>query len=182
MKFMIASDLHGSAHFTGMLLEQYRTLGCEKLLLLGDLLYHGARNDLPGGYAPKEVTAMLCAISDTILCVRGNCDSEVDQMVMNFPIMAPYSQVMMGTRTVFLTHGHSITPENAPRLPRGSLFLSGHTHIPAFTEKDGIYYANPGSVSIPKNGSERGFYVLDSEEKTLSRYDLMGNLLENHTI
>ena len=182
MKFMVASDLHGSAHFTKMLLDQFDLHGCDKLLLLGDLLYHGARNDLPGGYAPKEVTAMLCDISEKILCVRGNCDSEVDQMVMSFPIMAPYSQVIVGNRTIFLTHGHSITPENPPRLSKGSLFLSGHTHVPTFAEKDGVYYANPGSVSIPKNGSERGFFVLDSVSMTLTRYDLTGTLLENHVL
>ncbi|MBE6638422.1 MAG: phosphodiesterase [Ruminococcaceae bacterium] len=182
MKFMIASDLHGSAHFTKELLGQFAALGCEKLLLLGDLLYHGARNDLPGGYAPKEVTALLNGMADKILAVRGNCDSEVDQMVMEFPIMAPYSQVMMHDRTVFLTHGHSITPEKAPKLPKGSLFFSGHTHVPTFEKTDDVYYANPGSVSIPKNGSERGFFVLDSGEMTLTRYDLSGNILESHLI
>ncbi|MBE6673353.1 MAG: phosphodiesterase [Ruminococcaceae bacterium] len=182
MKFMIASDLHGSAHFTKQLLAQFEEKSCDKLLLLGDLLYHGARNDLPGSYAPKEVTAMLNGMSEKILCVRGNCDSEVDQMVMEFPIMAPYSQVIIGDRTLFLTHGHAITPENAPKLPKGSLFLSGHTHVPTFTEKEGVFYANPGSVSIPKCGSERGFLLLDSDAMTLSRFDLAGNMLENHQI
>ena len=182
MKFMIASDLHGSAFFTKQLLSQFDDFGCDRLLLLGDLLYHGARNDLPGGYAPKEVIAMLTERSDRILCVRGNCDSEVDQMVMNFPIMAPYSQVILNDRVIFLTHGHSITPDNAPKLPKGSLFLSGHTHVPTFAEKEGVYYANPGSVSIPKNGSERGFLLLDSNTMTLSRIDLEGKLLEEHQI
>ena len=182
MKLMIASDLHGSAQYTKQLLEQYDVLCCEKLVLLGDLLYHGARNDLPAGYAPKEVIAMLNPMSDKILAVRGNCDSEVDQMVMDFPIMAPYSQILWGARTIFLTHGHGITPENPPRLPKGSLFFSGHTHIPAFEERDGVIYCNPGSISIPKNGSERGFYLLDTDESTLCRYDLGGKLLAKYDI
>ena len=182
MKLMVASDLHGSAYFTRQLLLQLETMQCDKLLLLGDLLYHGARNDLPEGYAPKEVIELLNAVSDKILAVRGNCDSEVDQMVMSFPIMAPYSQVLWENKTVFLTHGHSITPENAPKLPKGSLFLSGHTHIPTFVENEGVYYANPGSVSIPKNGSVRGFFVLDTETHTLSRYDLAGECLESHLV
>lgn len=182
MKLMVASDLHGSAYYTQQLLFRFEELNCDKLLLLGDLLYHGARNDLPEGYAPKEVIAMLNAMSDKILAVRGNCDSEVDQMVMSFPIMAPYSQVLIGHKTVFLTHGHTITPDNAPKLPSGSLFLSGHTHVPTFTEKDGVYYANPGSVSIPKSESARGFFIMDTEDSMLTRYDLTGNILENHRI
>ena len=182
MKLMIASDLHGSAEYTKKLLDQFDALGCEKLILLGDLLYHGARNDLPAGYAPKEVIALLNPMAERILAVRGNCDSEVDQMVMEFPIMAPYSQLVFDNRTVFLTHGHTYTPENPPKLPVGSLFLSGHTHIPTFEERQGVIYANPGSVSIPKNGSERGFLVLDDEQLTLCRYDLDGNLLSKYDI
>ncbi len=182
MKLMIASDLHGSAEYTRKLLQQFDALDCQKLVLLGDLLYHGARNDLPAGYAPKEVIAMLNGIAEKLLVVRGNCDSEVDQMVMDFPIMAPYSQLVFENRTVFLTHGHSITPENPPRLPNGSLFLSGHTHVPTFYERDGVIYANPGSISIPKNGSERGFYLLDTGKVTLCRYDLEGNILNEYDI
>lgn len=182
MKCMIASDLHGSAEYTKKLLQQFDALGCEKLILLGDLLYHGARNDLPAGYAPKEVIALLNPMADKILAVRGNCDSEVDQMVMEFPIMAPYSQLVFDNRTVFLTHGHTYTPENPPRLPGGSLFLSGHTHIPTFEKKDGVIYANPGSISIPKNGSERGFFVLDTGASLLYRYDLCGGMLNQYNI
>lgn len=182
MKLMIASDLHGSAEYTKKLLLQFDALGCGKLVLLGDLLYHGARNDLPAGYAPKEVIALLNPMADKILAVRGNCDSEVDQMVMDFPIMAPYSQILFGNRSVFLTHGHIHTPENPPKLPSGSLFFSGHTHVPTFVEKDGVIYANPGSISIPKNQSERGFYLLDTEQTTLSRYDLEGNILNEYNI
>ncbi len=182
MKLMIASDLHGSAEYTRKLLLHFDALGCEKLVLLGDLLYHGARNDLPAGYAPKEVIALLNPMADKILAVRGNCDSEVDQMVMEFPIMAPYSQILAGKRTVFLTHGHIHAPENPPRLPKGALFLSGHTHVPTFEERDGVIYANPGSVSIPKNQSERGFFVLDTEALVLSRYNLDGNLLSKYDI
>ena len=153
MKLMIASDLHGSAYYTRRLLEAYRKEQPEKLLLLGDILYHGPRNDLPRDYAPKQVIPMLSRYKDIILAVRGNCEAEVDQMVLPFPRMADCAQVFDGERCLYLTHGHHENPDPLPPLPQGSVFLSGHTHVKLDEMRNGIRCLNPGSVSIPKDGS-----------------------------
>lgn len=153
MTLLIASDIHGSAFWCRKLLEEYDRLQPDKLILLGDILYHGPRNDLPQGYAPKEVIAMLTPLADRILCVRGNCEAEVDQMVLPFPCMAPFSQLMVEGNTFYLTHGHHENPENLPPLPQHTVFLSGHTHVKLDTAVNGIRCLNPGSVSIPKDGS-----------------------------
>ena len=172
MKLLIASDLHGSAFYTEKLLERYAKEGAERLILLGDILYHGPRNDLPRDYAPKEVIAMLNPLADKLLCVRGNCDTEVDQMVLNFPILADYSIFPVGNRLIYATHGHVYNTAHLPPLCPGDILLHGHTHVPAwepFGEEN--LYLNPGSVSIPKNGSARGYLTLEDgvfQWKTLS--------------
>ena len=153
MKLLIASDIHGSAFWCGKLLEAARREDPDKLILLGDLLYHGPRNDLPQGYAPKEVITMLSAWQDKILAVRGNCEAEVDQMVLPFPCMADYAVLAADGKSFYLTHGHLWNPDKLPPLPIGSIFLSGHTHIKLDTTANGIRCLNPGSVSIPKDGS-----------------------------
>ena len=130
MKWMIASDIHGSAFYCQQLLERYREEGADRLLLLGDLLYHGPRNDLPAEYAPKKVISMLNAHKDEIFCVRGNCEAEVDQMVLEFPVLADYALLSFGDRMVFATHGHLFSEAHLPPLRQGRLFLYGHTHIP----------------------------------------------------
>lgn len=153
MKLLIASDIHGSAYWCRKLLEVYETEKPHKLVLLGDILYHGPRNDLPREYAPKTVIALLSPLAEKILCVRGNCEAEVDQMVLPFPCMAPYSQLMVEDRTFYLTHGHHENPQNLPRLNPGDLFLYGHTHVKEDIQVEGVRCLNPGSVSIPKDGS-----------------------------
>ena len=153
MKFVIASDIHGSAFWCRKLVEVIEEVQPDKVLLLGDLLYHGPRNDLPRGYAPKQVIPMLCAYKERILCVRGNCEAEVDQMVLPFPCMADYAMVCTGGQGLYLTHGHHHNPDNLPPLESGSIFLSGHTHVKLDEVRNGIRCLNPGSVSIPKDGS-----------------------------
>lgn len=153
MKLIIASDIHGSAFWCGKLMGLVETEQPDKLLLLGDLLYHGPRNDLPRDYAPKQVIPMLSKYADRILAVRGNCEAEVDQMVLPFPCMSDSAQVLVDGTTMYLTHGHHHNPENLPPLPEGSIFLSGHTHVKLDVVKNGIRCLNPGSVSIPKDGS-----------------------------
>ena len=153
MKLVIASDIHGSAFWCKKLLEVCEREQPEHLILLGDILYHGPRNDLPREYAPKQVIPMLGDWADKILCVRGNCEAEVDQMVLNFPCLAEYSVLMADGKTWYLTHGHHQNPQNLPALPAGSIFLYGHTHVKFDQEIDGIRCLNPGSVSIPKDGS-----------------------------
>ena len=156
MKLMIASDLHGSAYYAKKLMEAYSEEKPQKLLLLGDILYHGPRNDLPRDYNPKEVIAMLNPIADKILCVRGNCDSEVDQMVLDFPIMADYCLLFEDGISIFASHGHIYSEANPPKLHKGDILLNGHTHVPACVNH-GFMYLNPGSVSIPKNDSWHGY-------------------------
>lgn len=157
MKYMIASDIHGSAYWCEKLLAAFAESGADKLILLGDILYHGPRNDLPQGYEPKKVIAMLNPLADKLICVRGNCEAEVDQMVLNFPVMSESAIICDHGKTLFATHGHIHNPDKLPPLADGTIFLYGHTHIPDDQTKQqgekSIRCINPGSVSIPKNGS-----------------------------
>ena len=153
MKLVIASDIHGSAFWCGKLVEQIEKEQPDKIILLGDILYHGPRNDLPREYAPKQVIAMLSDLKDKILCVRGNCEAEVDQMVLPFPCMADFSQLVIEDKTLFLTHGHLWNPDHLPPVMEGADFLYGHTHVKLDKMVGAIRCLNPGSVSIPKDGS-----------------------------
>ena len=163
MKLMIASDIHGSAFYCKQLLEAYEAEHPDRLLLLGDILYHGPRNDLPTGYAPKEVIEMLNPLRDKLLCVRGNCEAEVDQMVLKFPVLADYAWLEVNGLRIFATHGHLFGEDNPPPLSSGDILLCGHTHIPACREHEGWFYLNPGSVSIPKENSHHGYMILDGQ-------------------
>ena len=160
MKWMIASDIHGSAYYCELLLEAYRREQADRLLLLGDILYHGPRNDLPREYQPKKVIELLNAMKNDIFCVRGNCDTEVDQMVLQFPILADYALLSMGSKMIFATHGHNFNESHLPPLHNGDILLHGHTHVPKCVEHETYTYLNPGSVSIPKENSHHGYMVL----------------------
>lgn len=162
MKLMIASDLHGSACYCKELLTAMEREQPDKLLLLGDLLYHGPRNDLPRDYAPKEVIALLNARRDALLCVRGNCDTEVDQMVLDFPVLADYAVLYLDGRTIFATHGHLYNTACPPPLSPGDILLHGHTHVPAWQRfGENCLYLNPGSLAIPKEGSAHSYMMLE---------------------
>ena len=162
MKWMIASDLHGSAYYCRKMLEAFEREGADQLFLLGDLLYHGPRNDLPQEYAPKEVIPLLNGKKEKLLCVRGNCDAEVDQMVLEFPVLADYAVLPVGQRLIYATHGHIYHVKNLPPLAPGDVLLHGHTHVPAWTEfGQGNLYLNPGSVSIPKENSPHSYMTLE---------------------
>ena len=162
MKWMIASDLHGSAYYCRKMLEAFEREGADRLFLLGDLLYHGPRNDLPREYAPKEVIPLLNEKKEKLLCVRGNCDAEVDQMVLEFPVLADYAVLPVGRRLIYATHGHIYNVKNLPPLAPGDVLLHGHTHVPAWTEfGQGNFYLNPGSVSIPKENSPHSYMTLE---------------------
>ena len=153
MKLIIASDIHGSAYWCAKLMELIERENPDKIVLLGDLLYHGPRNDLPRDYAPKAVIPMLSGLKEKILAVRGNCEAEVDQMVLPFPCLADYALLCCDGLCLYLTHGHHANPDALPALPEGSIFLSGHTHVKIDWVVDGVRCLNPGSVSIPKDGS-----------------------------
>ena len=161
MKWLIASDIHGSAQYCRLLIEAWERERADRLLLLGDLLYHGPRNDLPVGYDPKQVIGILNERRNDILCVRGNCEAEVDQMVLAFPVMAEYAILCEGSRMIFATHGHLFNTDHLPPLHRGDILLCGHTHVPACEEHESYVYCNPGSVSIPKDGTPRGYMTLE---------------------
>lgn len=152
MKLLIASDIHGSAYYCGRLMEVLEREKPHKLILLGDLLYHGPRNDLPREYAPKQVIPMLSQHKDMIIAVRGNCEAEVDQMVLPFPCMADFAQMEVDGTLFHMTHGHHHSPDHLPELPAGSVFLSGHTHVKMDEMRGEVRCVNPGSVSIPKDG------------------------------
>lgn len=162
MKWLIASDLHGSACYTRLLVKAFAEERADRLVLLGDILYHGPRNDLPCEYSPKEVIALLSPLKDRILCVRGNCEAEVDQMVLPFPVMADYAVMPVGNRLMYITHGHVHNSERLPPLQPGDILLHGHTHIPAWAANPDHMYLNPGSVSLPKGNSWHGYMTLDS--------------------
>ena len=173
MKLLIASDLHGSAYYTRLLLERFKEEKCERILLLGDILYHGPRNDLPRDYAPKEVIALLNPLSELIDCVRGNCDAEVDQMVLNFPIMADYKKLTVNGLNLYATHGHVYNGEKPMRMRRDSIMLLGHTHVPMIEKHESFTCLNPGSIAIPKGGSVSSYLIL--EERRFSFRKLEDN-------
>lgn len=162
MKFMIASDIHGSAYYCEKLIKAFDAEKADRMLLLGDILYHGPRNDLPRDYAPKQVIQMLNTYKDKLLCVRGNCDTEVDQMVLDFPIMADYAVFPIDGKIIYATHGHVFNENNLPPLQKGDILLHGHTHVPKYTVHDDYVYINPGSVSIPKENTPHSYAILEN--------------------
>ncbi len=181
MKLFIASDIHGSSYYCSKLIDAFKKEKADRILLLGDILYHGPRNDLPKEYDPKKVIDMLNEFSDIILSVRGNCDSEVDQMVLDFPCLADYSLILNENRTIFATHGHIYNAENMPKIKTGDVLLHGHTHVTACEKlSNGAYYINPGSVSIPKNDTERGYLIF--EDSTFTFKNLDGNVLNSFSL
>ena len=162
MRWMIASDIHGSEYYCKKLLEAYDRENAGRLLLLGDILYHGPRNDLPRDYNTKSVAKMLNEHKKDILCVRGNCDTEVDQMVLAFPILADYCVMAEGEHLIYATHGHIFNEKNLPPLHQGDVLLHGHTHVPVCKERGNYTCLNPGSVSIPKEESWHGYLILEN--------------------
>lgn len=172
MRLLIASDIHGAADWCERLMRAIDEQQPDRVVLLGDLLYHGPRNDLPGDYAPKRVISMLNSLADDVIALRGNCEAEVDQMVLSFPCMATYNVLYDPDRDreLFLTHGHVYGPgvhnsvDNWPQIPEGSALVYGHTHkrvSMASSEHPGCWVFNPGSVGIPKDG-EHSYGMYDS--------------------
>lgn len=160
MKWLIASDIHGSAYYCKLLLERFHEENAERLIFLGDILYHGPRNDLPRDYAPKEVIAMLNPLAAKILCVKGNCESDVDGMVLDFPVDTENALLFAEGHTLYLTHGHKIRSDIAKM---HCILLNGHTHVPLCDESEGYLHLNPGSVSIPKEASPHSYMTFDGK-------------------
>ena len=190
MKYLICSDIHGSLSAAEKILNFFSTLQCDRLIILGDILYHGPRNPLPEGYNPKAVCELLNSFSDKIISCRGNCDAEVDQKVLNFPIMEDYIQIIDNDNVLFCTHGHVYAPKNDdgsfpvncedaknPKVPENSVIFYGHTHISILEKnKNGLIICNPGSVSLPKGNTQAGFAIYD--DRKISLYNMEGIVLK----
>lgn len=171
MKLIFASDIHGSAYYAKAVCDILEREGAEKLVLLGDILYHGPRNDLPKEYNPKKVIELFNAIKEKILCVRGNCDTEVDQMVLKFPVLSDYGYIYDGKATMYLSHGHIYNPLNLPPCESKFVLINGHTHIYAAEKHDWGVYLNPGSVSIPKNQNPPTYMIYEDGEFSIKELD-----------
>ena len=180
MKLLIASDIHGDLESAQRVISLFEEEKCDKLILLGDLLYFGPRNYLTDSYNPQGVIKLLNEHRDIILAVRGNCDAEVDQMVLNFPIMADYCYLSLDGLSVFATHGHHHNTDNPPPLRKGEILLHGHTHVLKCVEfGDENYYLNPGSTTYPKEGNPKTYMVY--ENRTFTIKDLNGNIILQKT-
>ncbi len=164
MKLMFASDIHGCSESCALMLERFDEEKADKLFLLGDILYHGPRNEPPAAYAPKKVAAMLNERKEKLFCVRGNCEAEVDQMMLEFPVMAEYALIFLDGRTVFLTHGHKFNTQAPPLLQKGDILINGHTHIQTIDDSREYLYINTGSVSLPKAGDPKGYAIYENGE------------------
>lgn len=180
MKYMFASDIHGSAYYCKKTLEAYKESGAARLILLGDLLYHGPRNELPKDYDPRQVFALLNEHRDEIYAVRGNCDSEVDQMVLEFPMMADYCLLAVNGKTIYATHGHVYNEEALPPMRPGDALIHGHTHLPVARAMGDCYLLNPGSTSLPKDDNPNSYGILDGSVFTI--YDFEGNKVKEITL
>lgn len=176
MKIFFMSDIHGSLCYTKKALESFKKENADYIAILGDELYHGARNPLPEEYNTKEVTKLLNEYSDRIIAIRGNCDSEIDELVLDFPMMSTYSVILYGNRRLFLTHGHIYNEDNLPKLREGDAFIYGHTHVPKAEKKDGIYIINPGSITFPKENNPNSYGIL--EENIFRIKDLSGSVIK----
>lgn len=178
MKLMIASDLHGSFYYCEKLIKKFFEEKADRLVLCGDILYHGPRNDLPKGYDAKMTAVALNGIKNKIFCVRGNCDAEVDQNMLEFPVLAENALICIDGKVFFITHGHKFSIDNPPPVNKGDVVISGHTHVPLFVNKDDVFYVNPGSVSIPKGNSSNGYMIF--ENSTFILKDIEGKEIKKY--
>jgi len=177
MKCLIISDIHGSPLNLEKVLGRFEKESFDFLVILGDILYHGPRNPLPNGYDPQKVVRLLNPYKNKIIACRGNCDAEVDQMLLEFPCMSDYSLFMDGKISFFATHGHRYTPDAFPKGPMKNVFLSGHTHLWVLEQKEDIVICNPGSITLPKENRPATYGVY--ENHTLSVVDFDGNVLKS---
>ncbi len=176
MKIMFLSDIHGSIKYLRCAIEKFEEEKPDRLVLLGDLMYHGPRNSLPDEYDTKEVDNLLNQYKDKIVAVRGNCDSEVDQMLLDFPIMSDYLEILTENYKIFATHGHIYNDTCMPKLNRGDIFIHGHLHIPIAEVFKEVYYLNPGSISLPKEGSKNSYGIIEDDFFRIK--DLDGNVVK----
>ena len=165
-KLFICSDIHGDAESAKKIIDAFEREECDKILILGDILYHGPRNDLPCGYAPKKVIELLNCYKEKIIAVRGNCDAEVDQMVLEFPILADSTRIYVDGICIFATHGHIYNKENKPKTVYDAV-IYGHLHTGFIENENGVIFASTGSVSLPKNNTQNSYIILEDGKITL---------------
>ena len=176
MTLFFLADIHGSEYYLAKAMDRFEKEGASFLVLVGDLLYHGPRNPFPRDYSPAKVAEMLNELDKKIIAIRGNCDSDVDQMVLSFPMLSDHGSILINNKRIFLSHGHVYNSENLAPLNRGDIFVTAHTHIPEILEKDGVIVFNPGSISLPKGGSVNSYGVMDEEVFVVK--DLNGNVIK----
>ena len=188
MRYFVASDIHGSYYWADKMMDRFEASGAKRMICLGDILYHGPRNDLPRDYEPKKVIELMNSIKDRLWAVRGNCEAEVDQMVLEFPVLADYAILALKDHTIFATHGHLYNEEKLPPIMSGDILLHGHTHLPVCEKlplkvetgdsshtNSFYYHLNPGSVAIPKGGNPNSYAIL--EDDVFSIYDFDGSVI-----
>ncbi|RXM74497.1 phosphodiesterase [Clostridium tetani] len=171
MKLFFISDIHGSSYYLEKVINIYEKEKADYLVILGDELYHGARNPLPKEYNPKKVAEILNKYKNKIIAVRGNCDSEVDQMVLNYPIMSDYSIILYNNRRLFLTHGHIYNKNNLHTISNGDVFIYGHTHVPLAERINNIFIINPGSITFPKENTPHCYGILENNTFKIKTLD-----------
>lgn len=180
MRYFIISDIHGSSAYLKKALDLFAAGSYDYLVILGDILYHGPRNQIPEGYNPQEVVSLLNPLAKQIIACRGNCEAEVDQMLLKFPCLSDYSLIVDGKVSLFATHGHLYTADNFPMTPGTSVFLSGHTHLWVLEQKEDVVVCNPGSITLPKENRPHTFATY--EDGQLFVKDLEGQVLAHLTI
>lgn len=178
MKLFFISDIHGSIDDLNIVIDLFEKEGADYLIILGDILYHGPRNPLPSNYNPQEVSKKLNNYKNKIIAIRGNCDSEVDQMLLEFPIMSDFSQILHENKRFFLTHGHTYNEKNLATLSNGDILCHGHTHIPLAEKKNDIVIFNPGSITFPKENSKKSYGLY--KENQLFVMDFDGNIIKSY--
>ena len=192
MRYFVSSDIHGSYYWADKMMDRFEASGAKRMICLGDILYHGPRNDLPRDYEPKKVIELMNSIKDRVWAVRGNCEAEVDQMVLEFPVLAEYAILALNGHTIFATHGHLYNEETLPPIMSGDILLHGHTHLPVCEKlplegdghnnetadsKEYYYHLNPGSVAIPKDGNPNSYAILDGDIFSILDFD--GNVIRD---
>lgn len=176
MKIFFISDIHGSLYYLKKGIKLYKEEKADYIALLGDVLYHGPRNPLPKEYNPEAVASLLNEYKDKIIAVRGNCDSEIDQDLIEYPMMSDYSIILYNNRRIFLTHGHTYNEKNLPNLSENDVLVHGHTHIPVAKKQNNIYILNPGSISLPRDNIPNSYAILQDDLFQIK--DLEGNVIK----
>lgn len=176
---MLVSDIHGCRPALETVLKFYDEQHCNMLCILGDILNYGPRNSIPNGLDPKGIVEILNARASDIVAIRGNCDGEVDQMLLHFPILGDYLLLVDEGKKLFLTHGHVY---NKDKMPQGHFdaIVYGHTHLWEMTPIDGTVVCNTGSITFPKGGNEPTFMTY--EHGTFTAYNLEGKKLKEYSL